>query len=441
MHASLRAAPLLVLALASSFSSRSARADDVVPPPPLIPNPAPPSSSALTPAEEAAIAAELAAPSSSSSAAAVPDLSQVNVGAMIPGIQSANPNMAFIFDGSGAWFSTDPPLQTGEHDPNRSGFKLQQVELSLGASVDPVLRFDANIVFKSEGVEIEEAYATTTTLPFSLQLRAGEFLTHFGRINEQHPHAWSFTDQPLVMGKFFGGDNNRGLGIEGSWLTPLPWFANLIVTVQEAAGECCARTYAPVDVLQLRSPLDLVGTVVVEQFFPVGDDFAILLGLNGQAGPGTSVNPDARAEIFGADLLLRYAPPDAPSRWSLSWQSEAFARTRRSVFKRTDVPGDISAERNDVDGGGYSQIVWRIDPEWETGIRADVVSGLPDDALDPDWTSLRTRYAAQTTFYPSHFSRLRLEGSVDLPTYVDAPIYALMLQLEVVIGAHGAHAY
>jgi hypothetical protein len=241
------------------------------------------------------------------------------------------------------------------------------------------------------------------------------------------------------MGKLFGGDNNRGLGVEASWLTPLPWFTNLILTVQEAAGECCARTFAPVDVLALRSPFDLVGTVVVEQFFPVSDDLSILLGMNAQAGPATSVNESARAEMFGADLLLRYAPPDAASRWSLSLQTEAFARTRR--FETREQPGDITQRHNDVDAGGYSQLVWRIDPQWETGARVDVVSGLPDDALDPDWTSLRTRCAAQGTFYPSHFSRLRLEGSVDVPTYVDTPIYALMLQLEVVIGAHGAHAY
>ncbi|MDP2343217.1 MAG: zinc-regulated TonB-dependent outer membrane receptor [Deltaproteobacteria bacterium] len=429
MLAFARAAPLLVLSL---LSSRSALADD-------------PPSTALTPAEEAAVAAALAEPSSSSSSPPLPDLSQVNLGAAIPGIQGVSPRIAFIFDGSAAWFSVDPPLQTGEHDPSRTGFKLQQLELALGASVDPVFRFDANIVFKTDGVEIEEAYATTTSLPFNLQVRGGQFLTHFGRINEQHPHAWSFLDQPLVMGKLFGGDNNRGLGVEASWLTPLPWFTNVIVTVQEAAGECCARTYAPVDVLELRSPLDLVGTLVVEQFFAAGDDLSILVGLNGQAGPATSVpadrrTGDARAELFGTDLLLRYAPVDAASRWSLSLQTEAFARTRR-YDSADDGPGDVLERHNDVDAGGYSQLVWRIDPQWETGARVDVVTGLPDDALDPDWDSLRTRFSAQGSFYPSHFSRLRLEGSVDVPTYVDEPIYALMLQLEVVIGAHGSHAY
>jgi hypothetical protein len=449
MRARLPAAPLWVLWLSCSFPAFSQE-----PPPTTTPEspatpeatPPPDTPAPLTPEEEAAIAAALASDApATTTTPALPDLSQVNVGAMVPGGKALALDLAFIFDGSGAWFS-DAPLQTGEHDPDRTGFKLQELEMTVGASVDPFLRFDGNVAFKSDEVEVEEAYVTTTALPFSLQLRAGEFLTHFGRLNEQHPHAWSFVDQPLVLGKLFGGDNNRGLGGELSWLTPLPWFANVIVSVQEAAGECCARSYAPVGVLQLRSPLDLVGTVVVEQFFPVGDDLSILLGLNGQAGPGGDVDgfidDGARAELAGADLLLKWAPPDATSRWSLSWQSEGYLRARHDRVRRDDVAG---ADDDDlvtaVDGGGYSQLVWRVDPQWETGGRVDVVSGLDDDPLDPDWTALRTRYALQGTYYPSHFSRLRLEASADVPGWRDQPIFAVMLQLEVVVGAHGAHAY
>ena len=40
-----------------------------------------------------------------------------------------------------AWFSSDAPRQAGGHDLLANGFFLQQVEMSLGASVDPFLRF------------------------------------------------------------------------------------------------------------------------------------------------------------------------------------------------------------------------------------------------------------------------------------------------------------
>jgi hypothetical protein len=66
---------------------------------------------------------------------------------------------------------------------------------------------------------------------------------------------------------------------------------------------------------------------------------------------------------------------------------------------------------------------------------------LAQDALDPDWTEARRRVSVQGTYYPSHFSRLRLQANYDQPGWREEPILALMLNAEVLVGAHGAHAY
>ncbi len=94
-----------------------------------------------------------------------------------------NPNISLIMDGAVAAFSSDQPLQSGNHDPKATGFTLQQVEMALNSNIDVYMRFDSNIVFSQFGVEIEEAYATTLSLPYDLQARAGQFLTRFGRAN------------------------------------------------------------------------------------------------------------------------------------------------------------------------------------------------------------------------------------------------------------------
>src|SRR5690606_8630759 len=140
-------------------------------------------------------------------------------------------------------FSHDEHRQTGAHDPTRTGFNLQQLEMSLGSTVDPYFRFDSNLSFSLEGVEIEEAYATTLDLPARLQLRAGQFLWRFGRFNAPHPHVWHFVDQPFTLGRLFGGEGGRGLGVELSWLLPLPWFAEVVASVQQADGEGTARSF------------------------------------------------------------------------------------------------------------------------------------------------------------------------------------------------------
>jgi hypothetical protein len=109
---------------------------------------------------------------------------------------SFNPDISFIADFALAAFNHDDNLQQGGHDPTENGFNLQALEMAVSADVDPYFKFNSNIVFGTDGVELEEAYATTLSLPASLQVRAGQFLTRFGRINPTHPHAWDFWDQP-----------------------------------------------------------------------------------------------------------------------------------------------------------------------------------------------------------------------------------------------------
>jgi hypothetical protein len=63
------------------------------------------------------------------------------------------------------------------------------------------------------------------------------------------------------------------------------------------------------------------------------------------------------------------------------------------------------------------------------------------DQLDPEWDDARTRVALNLTFWPTEFSRLRLQGSADMPEWENEPVWAAFLALEVVTGAHGAHAF
>jgi hypothetical protein len=125
-------------------------------------------------------------------------------------------------------------LQGGAHDPDRRGFTLQQAELSFMGAVDPYLSGETHIIFTTGGVELEEAFLTTQSLPYGLQLEAGHFFTEYGLINPAHPHSWDWIDQPVINSRLFGGDGLRAPGARLGWLTPLPWFSELHVGVQNA---------------------------------------------------------------------------------------------------------------------------------------------------------------------------------------------------------------
>lgn len=344
-------------------------------------------------------------------------------------------DLSFILDVALAAFNAQEPMQTGAHDPRSNGFTLQQLELSVGTVVDPYFRFDANIVLGQFGVEIEEAYVTSLDLPGSLQLRAGQFLTRFGRINNTHPHSWDFVDQPFALGRVFGAEGNRGLGVELSWLTPLPWYVEVLGSATDPRGEATARSFLGADPDGIVSPWDFQFTSAVKQFFPFTDSLSLLWGLSAAAGP----NPTGYrnfTNVYGTDLYLKLRPVEGGSFFALGWQSELF-------YRRRQVPGALLQ-----DVGAYSQVVCRWAQRWTTALRYEVgsaASGLnaltPLDPLDPEWVQARQRLSLNATFLPSEFSRLRFQVASDRAAWLSATGFSAFLALEVVTGAHGAHPF
>jgi hypothetical protein len=401
------------------------------------PAPAPAPAPVIDAADEEAIRRALAQDSTSDGPAddGVPTASSTPPAPAGAGLQSLIPDLAFIADFALAYFSEDENLQSGGHDPVKNGFNLQQLELSVGAAVDPYFRFDANIVFGQFGVEVEEAYATTLALPEHLQLRAGQFLTRFGRLNATHPHGWDFVDQPFALGRVFGAEGNRGLGTELSWLSPLPWYVELVASITDAGGEATARSFYGPEDLGVASPFDLQSTVAIKQFFPLSEDWSLAWGLSGASGPNPT-GRDNRSEVYGTDLYLKWRP--------ISFQSDQYVALHTEwLYRRRQVP---EAVLQDV--SCFSSVVFRFARRWAVAGRYEYGSPAVDagfdeapDYLDPEWDAGRTRASINTTFWPTELSRLRLQGSVDMPEWETAPIWATFIALEVVTGAHGAHQF
>ena len=353
-------------------------------------------------------------------------------------VTALNPDMAIILDVALAAFSGDSPglLQTGAHDPRVNGFNLQQLELSLGGAVDPYFRFDANLVFSEFGVEVEEAYATSLSLPARTQVRLGQFLTRFGRVNPTHPHTWAFVDQNLLIGRLFGGEGNRGLGAEVSWLAPLPWYVELVLSETMITSEATDRSWAAFAPLGVSGPLDLQTTLSAKQFFGPTPAWSILWGLNYAGGPNGTGRAN-RSELYGTDLTLFYRPLRGDGK------ATAVRVETEWVLRRRQVPGDVLQDLN-----GFVQSTVRFLPRWDTGVRWEL--GTPELgrdgevhelALDPHWVSTRQRISAAVTYRPTEFSRFRLQVARDAADWMVAPGWSAFLAFEANAGAHGAHSF
>jgi hypothetical protein len=380
-----------------------------------------------------------------------------------PTSQSAGPrfNPDMSLDGLfAAGASTAPDLdalETGAHDPNQRGFTLQNLELTLSGNVDPYFTAIGHLIFgiDHEGesfLEVEEAYMTSTALPANLQLRAGQFFTPFGRLNPTHPHSWSFVDQPLINGRMFGGDGMRGPGMQLSYLMPLPMYAEVMVALQNSQGETMAsfRGVPGEDLFgrtlierQVEGIGDLVITPRLAASFNPSDTQTVLLGASGAFGPNGS-GESARTQIYGIDLYYKWKPLQTVKGWPfVAWQTEIMQREYDNAAVEDD-PTSVADEALPAeqlrDWGGYTQVMWGFTPRWVGGLRGEYVAGQNGDLTDP-LRERRVRLSPSLTFFPSEFSKWRVQYNRDDVQTRDDIVHSVFLQWEFLIGSHGAHTF
>src|SRR3954467_138154 len=211
------------------------------------------------------------------------------------GPQSLNPDISAILDANAgyerrgvAYRNGDDPDLHGGPNTRGAGFTAQEVELALSAIVDPYFRGDIFLTIPNlDGLEVEEAFATTTSLPHSLQLKAGSFRSAYGRQNGQHLHVQDFTRRPLVNAAFLGEDGLRGPGVQVSWLAPLPFFLTLSGEALSLRSDPADQSGAiPQPVASFGSDASARPTLAAEAkaFFPLGEAWSLYSGLSFASG-------------------------------------------------------------------------------------------------------------------------------------------------------------
>ena len=97
------------------------------------------------------------------------------------------------------------------------------------------------------------------------------------------------------------------------------------------------------------------------------------------------------------------------------------------------------------DWGLYSQVLWGFRKGWVAGVRGDYLQ-MQDSRFtdDPDRQS-RWRISANLSWYPTEFSKLRLQYNHDFLEsnffLTDRQVDSVFLQFEFILGAHGAHKF
>jgi hypothetical protein len=302
-------------------------------------------------------------------------------------------------------------------------FDFRSAEIGLAASVDPFARMYAFINGTKDGVEVDEAAAVTTSLPWNLTVKGGRFLADFGRFPKTHEHELPFVNEPLAIDRFVGGESQAD-GVEVNYLFPTPFFLRATMGGMNKIGEDNDRTSNGKNrawsrftyLTRLNSYLDLNDNNSVE----VGTSFAytprVRLRHDSSGGPRF---------LGGVDLTYRYQPLSSTVYQGFTLGSELFVNNERLLAD------DVPQRRTAV--GGYSYAELKLNKKWSTGFLFDYAPGLSSPGKKT------IGYSPFLTWNISEFNRLRFQY-----THADDHVREdkddggnqFFLQWTTVIGAH-----
>jgi hypothetical protein len=221
-----------------------------------------------------------------------------------------------------------------------------------------------------------------------------------------HPHVWDFVDAPLAMDRLLSADQLKGPGVDLAWLLPVSWYAEL-----HLAGQMTQPG------LDQSVPSRRTALARLQQYVDLAPGATLGVGVSGASIEHP--DPSASEQVGGADLFLKIRPPQSRSYGVL--QGELFLRHLSGV------------EDAGTDVGGYLQAVYRHGPYFLYGLR-----GESSPAASMPGTE--RRLSALAAWLPSEFQRIRAQVAWDhLPDGTNG--FEGTVQLEFVIGAHGAHPF
>lgn len=350
----------------------------------------------------------------------------------------------------------------GEVAPPPRGFSLGESELAVSANVDHYFRGQMTLSLPPEegaSPAVEEAFIQTLGLANGVNLKAGRFLSGIGYMNEQHAHAWDFSDAPLAYKAFFGGQQ-RGEGIQLKWLAPTETFlefgveggkgGNFPSTDRSKNGFTTGSAYvhAGDDVgiaNSWRAGLSLVSSKPRDRAY--GD-----VDANGIA---TQNSFSGSSRTWIADAVWKWAPAGDSTQRSLKVQGEYFRRKESGTLTcvdgsagATNCGAGVSDRFDSTQSGWYAQAVYKFAPAWRVGYRYDRLSygslNLGPSLNPADLPILAayspTRNTLMADWSPSEFSLVRLQFARD-QSRAGSTDDQIWLHYLVSLGAHGAHKY
>ena len=380
-----------------------------------------------------------------------------------------NPGISAILNGVYTNLQRDPNTYRingfvptrGDVAPGPRGLSLGESELGISANVDHLFRGNliASIAPDSNSINVEEGYIQTLGLSNGFTVKAGRFFSGVGYQNQIHAHAWDFTDAPLAMKAFLGGQLAED-GVQLKWVAPTDLYWDM--GVELGRGRAFPATQRNKNGLGSSNLFTHLGG-------DIGESWAWQTGLSlYETSPrdrtyadtdsrGTSVTDSfsGTSRTWALSGVLKWAPSGNATTNNLKLQGEYFRRRESGTLAYDTTAasqGTMRGGYSSRQSGWYAQAVYQFMPMWRAGYRYDTLDSGTTTLGLIDSGALRAadfpilggynpkRHTWMVDWSPSEFSRIRLQFARDY-SRMGLPDNQLFLQYIVSLGAHGAHAF
>ena len=382
-----------------------------------------------------------------------------------PQTESAlNPGVSVILNGVYANLSKDPRTYRingfvptmGDVAPPTRGFSLGESELGFMANIDHNFRgtLIASISPDNDSIGVEEGYIQTLALPRGFTVKAGRFFSAVGYQNQFHAHAWDFTDAPLAMRVFLGGQLNED-GIQFRWVAPTELYWDLGTELGRGRAFPASLSESGKNGARSLNFFTHVGG-------DVGESIAWQTGvshLRTDPSDRAFVDPTAgvtdsfsgTSRLWVASGILKWSPNGNPTDNNLKLQGEFFHRKEEGTLVFDSPGAALPNGYNSRQSGWYAQAVYQWMPMWRAGYRFDRLDSGSSN-IDTSASGLTAadfpilaaykpkKHSFMVDWNPSEFSRIRLQYARDYSRMGETD-NQVFLQYIVSLGAHGAHTF
>jgi hypothetical protein len=366
-----------------------------------------------------------------------------------------NPEASLILQGAYREMKNVPNRQISgfvsapDSEAPKRGFSVDGTELVLGASIDPYWRGQAIISLHGSEVEVEEAWFQSLAIGHGVGLKGGRIRSGIGYLNEQHPHAWDFSDAPLMYQAMFGSHGGYAQdGVQLKWLAPTPVFlefgaefgrgANFPGTDKDKNGTGSGALFAHIGgdlgvANNWRAGVSYLSTSATDREAKIND-------INGTQAD-TKFSGDSATWL--ADFVWKWSPNGNPKYQNFKFQTEYFSREEKGSLK--DEGTSVTSSYRTRQNGWYAQGVYQFTSNWRAGLRYDQLDSGSRDFGDNSSNLVAQSYrpkraSAMVDYSWSEFSRMRLQFAQD-KSMAGITDNQLTLQYIMSLGAHGAHKF